>query len=77
VLRVLDRGRLGCDDDDSAPRQQEEVEHVVGAARAEVEEDVVDVERADRREQLLALAALRIRHLEQRLVAAHEPEVGH
>ena len=77
VLGVLDRRRLGRDDDQSAPREQEEVQDVVRGASAEVEQDVVDVETADVTEQHLLLAVLGIGHLEQGLVATHEPEVRH
>ena len=45
------------------------------ADRREIEQDLVHVEAADVAEQHLLLAVLGIRHLEQGLVAAHEPEV--
>jgi hypothetical protein len=76
VLRVLDRGRLGRDDDETPPGQQEEIEDVECAARAEIEHDVIDVETTDLANQHLLLAVRRVGHLEQRLIAAHEPEVG-
>ena len=75
VLGVLDRRRLGRHDDETAPGEQEEVEDVERAARAEIEHDVVDVEAADLAKQHLLLAVLGIGHLEQGLIAAHEPEI--
>ncbi|MEJ2188573.1 MAG: hypothetical protein P8Y93_03995 [Acidobacteriota bacterium] len=75
MVGVFDRGGLGDHDQDASAGDQKEVENVESASGAEIDDDVIGVERTDVAQDLTLLAVIGVCHLEQRLRTADQPQV--